>query len=94
MKRVFVSHPFTDDPIGNKEKVDLVCKEIAKEGYLPISPLHLFAFMENDDERESILSMCYDLIRMCDEVWVYGNSVGCVFEREYARVMNIKVVEK
>ena len=83
MKRIFISHPFADDPVGNKIKVDSICKNIGGD-IIPVSPLHLFSFMENDDYREEIINICRDLIGMCDEVWVYGKSSGCEYEMNYA----------
>ncbi len=83
MKKVFISHPFADNPAGNKMKVDNICKNIGGE-ILPVSPLHLFSFMENDDKREEIVNLCCELIDICDEVWVYGESQGCKTEVEYA----------
>jgi len=85
MKRVFISHPYKDDPTGNRKQADRICRELAREGMLPISPLHLFSFMDNDDKREEILQVCFRLIDICDEVWIYGDSEGCEKEREYAR---------
>ena len=86
MKRVFISHPYKDDPKGNKKRVDTICRELAeKDDILPISPLHLFSFMENDEKREEILQVCYRLIDICDEVWIYGDSEGCKREAEYAQ---------
>ena len=95
MKRVFISHPYKDDPKGNKKRVDTICRELAeKDDILPISPLHLFSFMENDDNREEILQVCFRLIDICDEVWVYGNSEGCNKERYYALSRRKRVLKK
>ena len=86
VKRVFISHPYKDEPKGNKKRVDTICRELAeKDDIIPISPLHLFSFMENDDKREEILQVCFRLIDICDEVWIYGDSEGCRMELEYAR---------
>jgi len=86
MRLVFISHPYKDDPNGNKKRVDTICRELAeRDDILPISPLHLFSFMENDDKREEILQVCFRLIDICDEVWTYGDSEGCRMELEYAR---------
>ena len=39
MKWVFISHPYKDDPIGNKKRADAICRELAeKDDILPISP--------------------------------------------------------
>ena len=95
MRRVFISHPYKDDPKENKKRVDTIYRELAeKDDILPISPLHLFSFMENDDNREEILQVCYRLIDICDEVWIYGDSEGCRKERDYALSRGKKVIKK
>lgn len=53
---------------------------------MPISPIHMFSYFEIEDEkyREEIMKICYHLIDICDEVWVFGISEGCLKEIEYA----------
>jgi hypothetical protein len=95
MKWVFISHPYKDDPEGNKKRVDTICRELAeKDDILPISPLHLFSCMKDDSNREEILQVCFRLIDICDEVWIYGDSEGCRKEREYALSIGKSVVIK
>ena len=84
MKKVFISHPYADNPEKNKNRVDKICKEVLGKGYLPISPLHLFSYMENDNFRKEVLQACFNLIDLSDEVWIYGMSEGCSLELEYA----------
>ena len=50
--------------------------------------------MEDDRQREEILQVCYRLIDICDEVWIYGDSEGCEKEREYALSIGKSVVIK
>lgn len=83
--RVFVSHPFKDNPIENKNKADKICKQLVEQGKVPISPLHLFSFYEDDSDRGEIMSICYRLIDIADVVFVYGDSEGCRLEEKYAR---------
>jgi len=83
-KRVFVSHPYKDSPDENKIKAQAICLDIFRNGHIPISPLHLFSFMEDDGAREDIISWCLEMINLCDEVWVFGSSEGCNIERAYA----------
>lgn len=73
-------------------KIDKICK--GAKGVLPISPVHLFSFMENEKEREEILNVCLSLIDFCDEVWIYGDSAGCKIEKEYAVKTGKKVIIK
>ena len=79
LKRVFISHPFQSDPKKNSRKVNKICKRLISKGeVLPISPLHLFSFIENENGlREDIMAACFQVIKTCDELWVYGNSKGC-----------------
>jgi len=94
VKRVFIRILFL---LIQKEigvRVDIICHDLVKQGILPISPLHLFSFMENDDNREEILQVCFRLIDICDEVWIYGDSEGCRKEREYALSTGKSVVIK
>ena len=98
MKRVFISHEFKSNPEENFKEVEKICDYIVKyeKGILPISPLHLFSFFDEEKGhyRESIMEMCFRMIDNCDEVWVYGQSSGCQREKRYAKNHGIKVVKK
>ncbi len=90
MKKVFISHPFRDDPEGNMRKVSRICKTIVEEhpDILPISPLHSLSFLNDEEGREYSLVWCHEVLKMCDEVWVYGDwekSEGCQLEVRWAR---------
>ena len=75
MKRVFISHPLSDDIEKNRKLVDDICKDIMEkhENVLPISPLHMFSYIEEEKNeiRQEIMETCYDLIDDCEEVWIY-----------------------
>ena len=90
-KRVFVSHPCRGNILENRKKADKICKYIIKKGYIPISPLHLFSCYQDDRDRKDIVRVCYELINICDEVWIYGDTDGCRKEEKYARMMGKKV---
>lgn len=94
-KRVFISHPYQNDPQGNVERANKICKRIVERSrghILPVSPLHLFSFLEDDKGyRSNIMFICYQIIPICDELWVYGDSEGCRTERQYAEDLGIKV---
>ena len=96
MFKIFISHPLSGDFKGNRAKADKICKEVLAEGYLPISPLHLFNFIDEENNllRANILQVCLDLIDIADEVWVYGESKGCRVEEEYARFRRKRVIKK
>lgn len=89
MRRVFISHPLYSegDVAENFTEVDLICRLIMADGYLPISPLHLFGFVDSETKvlRANIMMVCKDLIAMSDEVWSYGDKGGCKIERQWAK---------
>ena len=91
-KTAFISHPYSDNPINNKKKVNKVCEYWVRRGVIPISPLHLFSFYDNDVDRDLIMEICYYLIDKCDLVFVYGDSLGCTMEKEYAEEIGKEVV--
>ena len=97
-KWVFISHPLSEDIEKNRRKVDKICKGIIDEydkEVIPVSPLHLFGFVENEEGlRNEIMQVCFFLIEGCDEVWSYGDSKGCKLEEEYALQSNTPVVHK
>lgn len=91
MKKVFVSHPYADNPERNRRHADKVCRELYQSGVLPVSPLHMFAFLEDDNARADIMQICFALIEQCDELNVYGDSEGTREEVKHAYACGIKV---
>ena len=90
MNKVFISHPYSDNPKLRLLQVDYICSNLPPN-ILPISPLHLFSFEDDDSRREEILQVCFNLIDMCDEVYIYdynggyhGLSGGQKYELHYA----------
>lgn len=94
MKKVFISHPYSDSPAINLEKATIICQKImeSEADILPISPLHHFSFLDNDDGvRGAIMETCLHNIEHCAEVWVFGSSEGCQQEVQYAEENGIEV---
>jgi hypothetical protein len=83
---VYVCHPFADDPPGNVERVRNICRHLVAEGVLPIAPhLYLPAFIDEATERELALSLCLELVDVCDELRVFGANVTRGMNREIER---------
>lgn len=96
MRKEFVSHPLTGDFEGNRRKADKICRKLLKQGILPISPLHLFSFIDKEDDelRNEILKVCFTLINHCDAVRIYGDSKGCRLEKTYAQSVGKEIKEE
>jgi hypothetical protein len=93
-RRVYVCHPFADDPEANAERVRGICRALTESGFLPIAPhLYLPQFLDEETERDRALSLCLELVGACDEVRVYGGRVtsGMRREIERAEAMSIPV---
>jgi len=87
MQKVFISHPYSDDPEENFKRADDICREIMRnyDNILPISPLHTFSFISSDYCRADVMDWCFGQIKECDAVWVFGSSEGCQQERKFAK---------
>ena len=45
MKKVFISHPYANDPEENKKKVDRICKRIINKDNNIIQTVHFICFL-------------------------------------------------
>lgn len=80
MKMVYICHFYGKDPERSVKDVTEICKTIIKDkpGIFPVAPqLYFERFIEETPESRSlIMQMCLDLVRKCDEVWVFGDCVS------------------
>jgi len=97
MKRVYIIHPFQGKE-ENRKKIDRICRAVANMGFLPVSPVHAFGFLRDEvpEERKLALKLCQELIKGCDQVWVFGDwekSEGCKIELRAAEETGVPVVD-
>lgn len=92
LKKVYISHPFKNNPKKNMRSVYSICRHIALNmpHILPVSPLNMFSFLNDSNkyERRKALGYCLRVLSLCDEVWVFGSwkeSEGCRMEVKEAR---------
>jgi len=67
---------------------DAVCEFVLKAGAVPLNPFRLFGYFLGDRvERDLIREANNNLVRMADELWVFGEEIsdGMLFELLYAR---------
>ena len=93
LRRIYVCHPFGADPDGNVLAVLKISRSLVKGGGLPIAPqLFLPAFVDECTERELALSLCLELVAVCDELWVYSPvTAGMRLEIRHAEALGIPV---
>ena len=82
-RRIYVCHPFANDPAGNIERVRAISQFLIDDGALPIAPhLYLPQLVDEASGREQALALCLELLGTCDEVRVFGDLVTEGMERE------------
>lgn len=92
-KVIYISHPFNNDD-KNIDKVKEIILSLAEKmpHHTFISPLTMFGFLKNTITYEESIKKCFDVLKTCDEMWVFGNykqSVGCQKEIEFCEQHNI-----
>jgi hypothetical protein len=96
---VYICHPYSNNPDVNRIKFNRIFKFIRnnlKEA-VPFSPIHAFGEFYDDnrkEDRKEVLKLCIDVLKRCDEVWVFGdwrNSEGCRLEVKIAEETGIKI---
>lgn len=96
--KVYVVSMYTGDIDVNTKNAVSFCRQVIAEGYMPVASHLLYPQMLNDNnpaERELGMMFGLALMRMCDEVWVFGSvSSGMAQEIEEAKKLNKKLVYK
>ena len=97
MKKVYIIHPFQGKE-ENRKKIDQICRAVANMGFLPVSPVRAFGFLRDEvpEERKLALKLCQELIKGCDQAWLFGDwekSEGCNIEIQAAEETGVPVVD-
>ncbi len=88
MKKVYIAHPLRgENRDKNVAEVTKICKKITElfPDVLPVSPIHAFSFLDNcgEDGEKKALELCLEMVKSCDELWLFGEwkqSLGCTEE--------------
>ena len=88
-RKVYVASRYAGDVERNTMAAVTYCRRVISEGYMPVASHLLYPQILNDDdpeERNLGLLFGLALLRMCDEVWVFGEvSAGMAQEIEEAK---------
>ena len=82
----YICSPYRDNPRVNIMRARHYCKFAVSKGRIPIAP-HLYfpQFMSEEMERERVMQMNFELLKLCSEVWVFGDRITEGMEAELAR---------
>lgn len=74
-RKIYVASKYAGDVDANVQAAIGYCRRVIEAGYMPIASHLLYPQILNDDdpkEREIGLMFGLALLRLCDEVWVFG----------------------
>jgi len=97
MKKIFVCSPLRGDIKENINKAKGYSKRIVSRGHIPITP-HIYFTQFLDDtieaERNMGRKMGMELLRLCDELWVFGDKIteGMKKEIDYCKKIKKKII--
>lgn len=98
MKKVYICSPYASQGERKQNVANAIeyCRSAILKGYLPIAPHVFYTQMLNDDieqERAAGLALGMELLKSCDEIWVFGSvKGGMIAEVQKANELGLKVV--
>lgn len=87
VKKIYVCSPYHGDEAQNTESAIAYCRDIALRGDMPVAPhIYFTRFLSDDngEERRLGIDMGLELLKLCDEMWVYGRVISEGMAREIA----------
>lgn len=87
----YICSPYRDNPHVNVMRAWQYCKFSVSRGRIPLAP-HLYfpQFLSEVDEREKAMDMNFELLRLCGEVWVFGEKITEGMETEIAHAGRLR----
>ncbi len=94
-RKIYVASKYAGNVDANVAAAIGYCRRVIDEGYMPVASHLLYPQILNDsDSKERDLGLLFGLalLRMCDEVWVFGTvSPGVAQEIEEAKRLKKKI---
>lgn len=91
---VFVSSPFAGDIEKNTENARKFCKYAVAMGAIPFAPHLLYPQILDDSiKAERILGISFglEILKRCDEIWVFGNRISRGMEIEIKAAKSLRI---
>lgn len=97
MKLIYVCSPYRGNMELNTARARRYCRFVYTEGAIPLAPhLHNTQFLDESlpDEREAGLKLGLQLLRHCDELWLFGDLLSEGMEAELYEAQRLKMTIK
>ena len=87
----YICSPYRDNPRVNVMRARQYCRFAVEKGRIPLAP-HLYfpQFMSEAAEREKVMQMNFELLKLCGEVWVFGEQITEGMEAELAHAGRLR----
>ncbi len=87
----YICSPYRDNPCVNVMRARNYCKFAVSKGRIPLAP-HLYfpQFMSEATEREAAMQMNFELLKLCGECWVFGETITEGMAAEIARAKKVR----
>ena len=87
----YICSPYRDNPRVNVMRARQYCKFAVSKGHIPLAP-HLYfpQFMSEAAEREKAMSMNFELLKLCGELWVFGDKITEGMAEEIAHAERLR----
>lgn len=85
MKLVYICSPYHGDIEQNRQNAVKYCKYAAQMGVIPLAPHTIFTQYLDDNvpsKRKIGLKMGLELLKRCDELWVFDSKISKGMEQE------------
>ena len=79
-------------PFRMEDKKEEICDFIQNQGHFPLHPfntLPMSRYNYNNFSREDIMKVCYGMVNISDELWIFGIGSGSLDELTYAKKIQI-----
>ena len=96
MKFIYICSPLRGDIERNIRKANGYCRFAITKSVVPLAPHVMFTGFLDDtipQEREQGLVLGLEILKICNEVWVFGNRIseGMLTELQVAKGLNIPI---
>ena len=90
-KFVYICSPYRNNPRVNVMRARIYCKFAVVRGKIPLAP-HLYfpQFVSEATERDKAMQMNFELLKLCAELWVFGDEITEGMAAEIGRAKKVR----
>lgn len=94
MKTIYICSPLRGDYETNITKAKQYCRSVALDGNIPIAPhVYCTSFLDDmvESERNIGMTIGIELLKICDELRIYGDTVSSGMAAEIAEANRLGI---